>query len=452
MAENTFPMYKADQLVQFFRTDVLTEQEAKQFSKNDLTPAVKPETVQLLYMRTLQLVYRFRPECLYMIPLTEDIENPSFHEGATAIMSLYLCMCRFLPTCLVYDFSLGDLLAPKSKRTAIILSGIMNFLHFRKQRMDFILEHETRFRADMDRFQALNRGIKEAEMRIDTLTTIPPEQQAEARELGAALAELNTANANKFQGVTALKDSIAEWRSKIAERTQALTKLKVNVTTTNENNANLKSQILESPEELKTQMEKMKESVKNIKAATVKADEFLVELQSKAQVLNNTDSEVQLICKLLEDLQTGLDNNKQLMVEVDESVAEFEKQQKEIKTLTTEVDREKRSHVMKLERLSKQQLRRQNMKDMAEQHVQAVMRKCDHVHEKRQEMADQIQEITNETQQLKAKIQNLIDSCNNETRVAQDLYDRLTAALDMLHKRIETHQDDIRLTLVHEKS
>ena len=45
MAENTFPMYKADQIVQFFRTDVLTEQEAKQFSKNDLTPAVKVNTL-----------------------------------------------------------------------------------------------------------------------------------------------------------------------------------------------------------------------------------------------------------------------------------------------------------------------------------------------------------------------------------------------------------------------
>ena len=31
------------------------------------------------------------------------------------------------------------------KKTAIILSGIMNFLHFRKQRMDIILEQETRF-------------------------------------------------------------------------------------------------------------------------------------------------------------------------------------------------------------------------------------------------------------------------------------------------------------------
>ena len=47
------------------------------------------------------------------------------------------------------------------------------------------------------------------------------------------------------------------------------TKLKVSVTTTNEENVNLQSQILESPEELKTQMEKMKESVKNIKSATV---------------------------------------------------------------------------------------------------------------------------------------------------------------------------------------
>ena len=59
-----------------------------------------------------------------------------------------------------------------------------------------------------------------------------------------------------------------------------------------------------------------------------------------------------------------------------------------------------------------------NNKHVLKKHL-VPNRKCDHVHEKRQEMADQIQDITNETQQLKTKIQNMMDGCNNETRIAQ---------------------------------
>lgn len=41
MTENTFPVYNADAIVNFYRTEVLTGQEAKHFTKSDLTPTPK---------------------------------------------------------------------------------------------------------------------------------------------------------------------------------------------------------------------------------------------------------------------------------------------------------------------------------------------------------------------------------------------------------------------------
>uniref|UniRef100_A0A4W5QN55 Kinetochore protein Nuf2 N-terminal domain-containing protein n=1 Tax=Hucho hucho TaxID=62062 RepID=A0A4W5QN55_9TELE len=112
MTENTFPVYKVDAIVTFFRTEVLTGQEAKHFTKNDLAPSPKPDAVQRLYMRILQLLYRFKPECHYMVPFSENIQHPQLHEWPTAVMSVYLRMRQFLRMCYVYDFSLNDLLAP----------------------------------------------------------------------------------------------------------------------------------------------------------------------------------------------------------------------------------------------------------------------------------------------------------------------------------------------------
>lgn len=41
MGDNTFPVYTADAIVNFYRTEVLTGQEAKHFNKSDLAPAPK---------------------------------------------------------------------------------------------------------------------------------------------------------------------------------------------------------------------------------------------------------------------------------------------------------------------------------------------------------------------------------------------------------------------------
>ncbi|XP_044067372.1 kinetochore protein Nuf2 isoform X1 [Siniperca chuatsi] len=444
MTENTFPVYTADAIVNFYRTEVLTGQEAKHFTKSDLTPAPKPEAVQTLYMRVLHLLYRFRPECHSMVPLLENIQYPVYHEGATAIMSVYMRMRQFLPMCLVYDFSLNDLLAPKKQKTLTVLSAIMNFLHFRKQRMDMILEKQARFRADMDRLQAYTKGNLEAEKKIEMLTTIPPEQQAEADELAAALSELQATTMHEYQEVNAKNDSIAEWKTKIAEKTQKLAQVKVDVSNLKEDVGKLKSQIVESPEELKSQMERMRENVKNIKNSIEETDERVVELQNMVQSVTHTEAEIQQMYNLLQDLESSMNNTKQRQEEHQELMAQYEKKQKELKNLCIEEGQLKRALAMKLDKESKQNIRRQKKREMKEQHVQDVWGQCNQIHQKREDMADKIQEISRETQQLKAKIQSLRDVCSKETEKAQALYDTLSTSMDELHRRIETHVVDLK--------
>ncbi|KAM9534572.1 kinetochore protein Nuf2 isoform 1-T4 [Salvelinus alpinus] len=439
MTENTFPVYKVDAIVTFFRTEVLTGQEAKHFTKNDLAPSPKPDAVQRLYMRILQLLYRFKPECHYMVPFSENIQHPQLHEWPTAVMSVYLRMRQFLRMCYVYDFSLNDLLAPKVKRTVTILSGIMNYLHFRKQRLDMTMGHQERFREDMDKLQAYSRGTKDAQKKMDKLTTIPPEQQAEARELDSALSDLQTNTMHQYQEVNAINENIAEWKTEMAEKSQKLTQLKVDVATLKENIGKLKSQIVESPEEMKIQMEKMKENVKNIKLAIETADERLVGLQSNVQGVTHSEADIQLIFKLLQDLQSSMNKTQQHQEEAQALVCLYEAQQKELKNHGVEEGQLKRSLGMKMDKESKQQIRRQKKKEIKDQHIEDVLGQCDNVHQKREQIADQIQERDRETQHLRSQMTNLRDTCSQETEKAQDLFDRLLAALDHFHQRIQNH-------------
>uniref|UniRef100_A0A3Q2UC86 UF2 component of NDC80 kinetochore complex n=1 Tax=Fundulus heteroclitus TaxID=8078 RepID=A0A3Q2UC86_FUNHE len=395
----------------------------------------QPEAVQTLYMRVLYLLFRFRPECHSMVSPASTTTLPSLSAFITR---------QFLPMCMVYDFSLNDLLAPKKLKTVFILSGIMNFLHFRKQRMEVMRDKE---RADKEKLQLCNKAIQEAERKIELLTTIPPEQQAEAEELAAALAEVQATTVHEYKEVNARNENIAELKTRIAEKMQKLAQVKVEVSEVKEDITRLKSQIVESPEELKSQMEKMKETVKKIKNSIKETDECVVEIQNRVQNMTHSEAALQKVYGLLQDLETSMESTKQRHKECQELVAQNEKMQKELKRLCNEEVHLKRVLGMKLDKECKQNIRRQKKREMKEQHVQEVLGQCDQIQQKREEMADKIQEITGETQQLKAKIKSLREVCSKETEKAQAVYDELSTSMDELHKRIEQHISDLKVNV-----
>uniref|UniRef100_A0A3B5QR38 UF2 component of NDC80 kinetochore complex n=1 Tax=Xiphophorus maculatus TaxID=8083 RepID=A0A3B5QR38_XIPMA len=294
---------------------------------------------------------------------------------------------------------LQSILPPVGEVDADFLNGLNNFV---------------------GRFEALNSTPakktvphqEEEALCLDTAdVTIPPEQQAEADELAAALSELQATTVHEYQE-NVKNENIAEWKTKIAEKTQKLSQVKVDVINLKEDITKLKSQIVESPEELKSQKEKMKEAVKKIKNSIAETDEYVVEMQNRVQSVAHAEAELQQMNSLLQDLESSMNNTRLRQEEV-------RSMQKELKSLCSEEVQLKRALGMKLDKECKQNIRRQKKRETKEHHVQEVLGQCNQIHQKREEMADKIQAIIGETRQLKAKIKSLRDVCSKETEKAQ---------------------------------
>ncbi|TRY97797.1 hypothetical protein DNTS_008288 [Danionella cerebrum] len=338
MTDNTYPVYKVDVIVQFFRTEIIETLShsilyAFNLNTNNLCFGSQAETIQRLYMRILQMVFGLRHECLYMMPFLENVQYPSIYEGVVPVLHVYNRMCQLLPLCHMYDFSLSDLLNPKSKRTISILSAIQNFLHFRKDRLKISSAHQQSFRTDLERLQTCTREIKEAEKKIEKLTTIPPEQQVEARELAAIMADLTATTKQLYNDTTSISEKVSLCKAEIAEITQKMAKKKEEVATEKEEISKLKCQVVESPKELKDAMERMKENLKNIKVSkhnlsnkpwtfaealcsrlmstgdpsrAEHADERVEELQIVVQCASQVEADAQLLLKQMQELQSSM--------------------------------------------------------------------------------------------------------------------------------------------------
>ncbi|XP_075873540.1 kinetochore protein Nuf2-like [Nelusetta ayraudi] len=305
-------------------------------------------------------------------------------------------------------------------------------------------EKVAHYRAAKKGLQTLTQSISDAEQKIELLKVIPPEQQAEADELAAALSELQTATMHELQEVQTKNEAIAEWKTVIAEKTQKLAQVKVDVSNLKEDIGKLKSQIVESPEELKSQLEKMRENIKTSKMSIEETDGCMVELQNMVQNVAHAEAEIQQMLNLLQDLESSFNGAKQRQDEYQELLAQYEKKQKDLKNLCVEESQQKRALAMRLDKESKQNIRRQKKREMKEQHVQDVMGQCNQIHHKREEMAQRIQDISTETQQVKAKTQSLRDVCSKETERAQVLFDTLSTSIDEMNNRIEADLTDLQ--------
>ncbi|NXP08401.1 NUF2 protein, partial [Thinocorus orbignyianus] len=200
------------------------------------------------------------------MPVTVDIMYPQIFEGFLPVCNLCIHMERLLPMCRISDFQIGDVLNPKTKRTARFLSGILNFVYFRELRREIYLSLQLNYKLAMEKHQQLETANREAAVKLEKLNTVPAEHQAEVMQLTEDIRELEQLIRQDYRRKQiALQEVISQKKSDFAARTRTLNELKVILATLKEEQEQLKSKIVQSPEELESYKEPMKETIKKLK-------------------------------------------------------------------------------------------------------------------------------------------------------------------------------------------
>nr|CAB3453376.1 unnamed protein product [Digitaria exilis] len=95
--------------------------------------------------------------------LLQAVDNPEHHMRAIGIRRLYRKARDFLESIYLGDLTLRDLLRPHPRRVVDILSAIVNFLHFRREKLALLQPIVNEYSGWEDRLTELRARIAEHE-------------------------------------------------------------------------------------------------------------------------------------------------------------------------------------------------------------------------------------------------------------------------------------------------
>ncbi|XP_075501855.1 kinetochore protein NUF2 homolog isoform X1 [Primulina tabacum] len=205
----------------------------------------------------------------------EQLENPDTHVHSIQLMNLYNKI-RELVTAIncPKSFTPKDLIKPEPDRTEHFLSALLNFYLHRETKInllnplgsDFNLFEERKLAAEA-RISQLNAEISECEESRQKELPLVQEVNSKVNELRQNVSSLNTHQRSLKASTKKLKDKAKESDEKISNAEFALVQCV-------QENANLRSKIVQSPDKLQRAVEEKK----LIKTETKDAERAAIQL------------------------------------------------------------------------------------------------------------------------------------------------------------------------------
>ncbi|KAK4254382.1 hypothetical protein QN277_009772 [Acacia crassicarpa] len=270
-------------------TDVLAQFQIANVSEQQLVYP-KPEIVSELYFQILRHLDSLPEEDHVEFDALEHLENPDLHVDSVRVMKLYSRIKEVVASLnFPGKFTLKDLLTPEANRTEFFLGALLNFCLHRETRFNSITdivdevnlleEEQGKLETKISQLKSEIAGYNEAREREATLVQ---EVDAKVKELRQTIGALNTNQMSLRATFRKLKEKTGEMDGKISSAEFALVQ-------SAQENANLRSKIVQSPDKLQRALEEQRlarEEAKNAERSAMQTfheKNALVDLFSKVE-------------------------------------------------------------------------------------------------------------------------------------------------------------------------
>ncbi|KAI4298994.1 hypothetical protein L6164_032494 [Bauhinia variegata] len=270
-------------------TAILTQFQIANISDHDLINP-NPDVISDLYTRILIHLDSLQEEDHEQLEFSalEQLENPDFHVDSVRVVRLYNRIKEVVASVeCPKKFTLRDLSAPDADRTEFFLSAILNFCLYREPRMNSITEIVDEVNVFEEQQRDLEAKIMQVKSEIADCNEAREREIPLVQEVDANVKELRQTIAALNNNQVSLRASYRKLKEKTKEMDEKISSAEFSLVESVQENAHLRSKIVQSPDKLQRALEEKKlarEEAKNAERLAMQAfhdKTAIVEVYSK---------------------------------------------------------------------------------------------------------------------------------------------------------------------------
>ncbi|OAY39088.1 kinetochore protein NUF2 homolog [Manihot esculenta] len=223
----------------------------------------------------------------------EQLENPDHHADSVRTMNMYIRIREMLGLVdCPLKFTLKDLLRPQGDRTEIFLSAILNFCLHKESKMNLLrpIGEELTLLDDQrreweDKISQLNAQISDYNEARERELPLVQEVDTSVKELHQTIAGLNNHQLS-------LRASFRKLKEKTGEIDEEISKAEFDLVQSVQENASLRSKIVQSPDKLQRALEEKKSFREEARNAERLAIQSFQEKTSILEVYSKTSKKM----------------------------------------------------------------------------------------------------------------------------------------------------------------
>jgi len=271
-----------------------------------------------------------RLECL------DQLAHPELHEESVAALGFARALQTLMVAVGVPEFSMRDVYNPDAKHTIRNLSAIINFAKFREECVDKFTELSAESEELRDRHQealddnnALQKQLAELRANQEELEPLQEEMVADCENLQGNIDKLNKQQAALGNEITELKAESNELNDRIANDRFLIHGAK-------QEREKLKSQIVQSPEKIRKQLDDMKTAVNGERSNVAGLESQLKDVRGRLDSLQKLSKDMKKNLGVVEELEAQAEKVKSAKAALKETNTNIESSEQEMRTLCNE--------------------------------------------------------------------------------------------------------------------
>ncbi|KAK7319079.1 hypothetical protein RJT34_03792 [Clitoria ternatea] len=298
-------------------TAILAQLEIANVTEQDLIKA-KPELICDLYTRILiRLDFLQEDEDSdhqLEFDALEQLENPDLHVDSVRAIKLYNNLKNALTVLKCpQDFTFAHLLIPDPNVTELFFGALLNFAVYREGRMNSVSEIVEEVNAlEMQRLELEENKILQLKAEISQCLEAKEREMPLVQEVDAKVKELRQTVATLNNNQVSLRTKIRKLRDKTVEMDEKIFNAEFALVENVRMNANLRSNIVQSPDKVQRALEEKKLAQEEARNAESKAMQTFHEKTVLVEVYSKVHKKMSKHYKLLQDIQEQVNSAKSI--------------------------------------------------------------------------------------------------------------------------------------------